>query len=351
MKIIIGALAALALLSASDAAWTAQRTFVASSGDDGNPCSLAQPCRGFAAALVQTNAGGEIVVLDSAGYGRVTINKSVTIVAPAGIHAGISVFPGTNGIDIPTAGIKVVLRGLSITGQGGAHGIYVTGDNELTIERCDVGAMTGSGVFLDNVVGTVQIRDTKVHDNQSFGVALAGALSASLDRVDVERNALAGVFVIDGPRVEIHDARLMRNNRGLEVTTTGVRTTVVADNVRVGNSAQEGVRGLSTGAGIVFVGISRSEISFSTSYGMLIRATGSNVSEAAVSDSVFANNAVGVVFDSGTGGGTARGVLTRNVFYEGFANDPQHGAHIRSGGGNSVVPGTAITTPELTESF
>ena len=48
-----------------------QRTFVASTGDDGDPCSLSLPCRSFAAAILQTNAGGEVVVLDSGGYGRI----------------------------------------------------------------------------------------------------------------------------------------------------------------------------------------------------------------------------------------------------------------------------------------
>ena len=62
-------------------------------------CSLTAPCRGFAAALVQTNPGGEIVVLDSAGYGPVTITKAVSIVVPPGIYAGVSVtVAGTDGI-------------------------------------------------------------------------------------------------------------------------------------------------------------------------------------------------------------------------------------------------------------
>jgi len=39
---------ALPLFVATDAAATAQRTFVASTGSDINPCSIAAPCRGFA---------------------------------------------------------------------------------------------------------------------------------------------------------------------------------------------------------------------------------------------------------------------------------------------------------------
>ena len=73
---------AMTALAAADAAATAQRTFVASTGNDANPCSLAQPCRGFARAFRQASPG-EVIVLDSAGYGLVTITQSVSLIAPA----------------------------------------------------------------------------------------------------------------------------------------------------------------------------------------------------------------------------------------------------------------------------
>ena len=66
---------------------TSQRTFVSHSGLDTNPCSVDSPCRSFAAAITQTNPSGEVVAVDSAGYGPVTISQSVTIVAPLGVHA------------------------------------------------------------------------------------------------------------------------------------------------------------------------------------------------------------------------------------------------------------------------
>jgi len=163
----------LSTLAAPDAAATAQRTFVASYGLTATTafnCSITKPCRAFSEGTGVTNSGGEVIVLDSAGYGPTRITKSVSIIAPAGVHAGISVFAGANGIDIPGAGIKVVLRGVSRSGQGGGHGIYVSGSNELAIERCDIGGMKSNGIFLDGVSGTVQIRDTVVHDNAANGV-------------------------------------------------------------------------------------------------------------------------------------------------------------------------------------
>src|SRR5215467_11157092 len=80
----------VAALASTDAYALANRTFVSGIGSDANPCSLAAPCRSFAGALAQTNAGGEIAVLDTAGYGTVTINKSVTITNPGGVEAGVT---------------------------------------------------------------------------------------------------------------------------------------------------------------------------------------------------------------------------------------------------------------------
>ena len=79
----------------SVASGSAQRSFVsANHGNDANPCTVTLPCRNFAAAIAQTVAGGEVIVLDSGGYGPVTIGQSVSIIAPAGIYAGITATSG-----------------------------------------------------------------------------------------------------------------------------------------------------------------------------------------------------------------------------------------------------------------
>ena len=63
-----------------------QRTFVASTGLDTNACSISAPCRSFGAAIAKTGSSGEVIVLDSAAYGPVTIDKSISLIAPAGIY-------------------------------------------------------------------------------------------------------------------------------------------------------------------------------------------------------------------------------------------------------------------------
>jgi hypothetical protein len=87
-------------------------------GTDSGACTRAAPCRTFALALTQTAAGGEIDVLDPAGYGAVTINKSISIVNDGVGVAAIGASSG-NAITI-TAGASdsVHLRGLTIEGKG-----------------------------------------------------------------------------------------------------------------------------------------------------------------------------------------------------------------------------------------
>src|SRR5262252_7389517 len=88
-----------AVLSLTSASAQVQRTFVSGGGNDANPCSRTAPCRTFTQALMGTSPGGEVVVMDSAGYGAFAVAHAVSITAPPGVYAGISVFSG-DGIDI-----------------------------------------------------------------------------------------------------------------------------------------------------------------------------------------------------------------------------------------------------------
>ena len=88
----------------------AQRTFVASYGLTANTafnCSLVAPCRSFNAAISVTDPGGEVVILDTAGYGPMTINKSIKIIGPSGVYGGISVLGGVGPPPPPTTGIVI----------------------------------------------------------------------------------------------------------------------------------------------------------------------------------------------------------------------------------------------------
>src|SRR3979409_47823 len=77
LALAIGLLAPL--LASVSAFAQATRTWVSGVGDDVNPCSRTAPCKTFAGAISKTASGGIINVLDSAGYGAVTITKPMTI--------------------------------------------------------------------------------------------------------------------------------------------------------------------------------------------------------------------------------------------------------------------------------
>src|SRR5260370_15479542 len=74
---LAGALVVLGLATAPAHARTA--TWVSGKGADGGVCSFSVPCRSFDYAITQTDPGGEIDDLDSAGYGTVTIDLAIRI--------------------------------------------------------------------------------------------------------------------------------------------------------------------------------------------------------------------------------------------------------------------------------
>jgi len=174
--------ASVAVAAASSMpAYALQRAFVASYGNDANTatgCLLANPCRGFAAAMTVIDPGGEIVALDAAGYAPVTINKSVTITANPGFYAGISVATG-DGVTIATANVLVTLRGLNINGIGGSRGVVMTNGSRLSIENCVISNFSSRGVFVDTAA-SVRVVDSLVRDNGNAGVFLQGGATADI---------------------------------------------------------------------------------------------------------------------------------------------------------------------------
>jgi hypothetical protein len=156
-------------------AQAAQRVFVSSTGNDANTatgCAFANPCRGFTAAMTQVDPGGEVVALDAAGYGVVTITKSVTIVANPGFYAGITASSG-DGVTIATAGVNVILRGLNINAIGGVNGINMTNGSSLTVENCVIANFTTSGIKVNATTALVKIANTVLSGNGQDGLLVA----------------------------------------------------------------------------------------------------------------------------------------------------------------------------------
>ena len=191
----------LAATLASTAAYAlSNRTFVSGIGNDANPCSLSAPCRSFAGALAQTSPGGEIAVLDTAGYGAVTITQAVSIVNEEGVEAGITVTSG-DGITINAGATDVVnLRGLTIVGAGGNNGITFNSAGALNIQNCVVRGLGEAGFNLRPTGSTdVNVANTIASGNSS-GILLAPAgtaitVTASFAQVQATHNLNNGFIV------------------------------------------------------------------------------------------------------------------------------------------------------------
>ncbi len=290
MRILPRTFLVFASATLSFAATAAQRTFVASDGLDTNPCTIVAPCRGFAAALAHTDPGGEIVVRDSAGYGRVTITQSVSIIAPSGIYAGISVFSGTNGIDINAAGVKVLLSGLTINGQGGNVGINFVSGAQLTIERCTIANMAYDGVDASAFNSTLVVRDSVVRNNAVSGISLANLLTAVLERVSIEQNGVDGIAAEGGVTAAISDSTFL-NNIGPGIWASshlGVARIEVERSRMYYN--EYGILAEGHDQGTTIVGASHNEISFNHTDGVYGLAVSSGSVRVEAVENVIRNN-------------------------------------------------------------
>ncbi|MGH6834198.1 MAG: right-handed parallel beta-helix repeat-containing protein [Methylocella sp.] len=248
LPIIAGALLACGL-SAAPAAALANRTFVSGKGTDAGACAYVAPCRSFAFALTQTNSGGEIDVLDPAGYGTVTITKAISIVND-GVGLAAIAAPSGNAITINAgAGNSVHLRGLTIDGFGsGSNGIvFATGGN-LAIENCVVRGFTGAGINIRPTGSAVVtgVFSNVTTNNNLEGIFVSGLFttggSVNVTIVDSEasNNADNGVEAISAPgaaatAVMVRNSVASYNGVGLSVGVTGILR--IAHSVVTGNNS------------------------------------------------------------------------------------------------------------------
>jgi Right handed beta helix region len=149
-------------------------------------------------------AGGEIDILDPAGYGTLTITKSISVVNDGVGTAGVQSNSG-NGITInagPTDAIY--LRGLNIDGlqKTGANGIEFEAGGSLTVVNCVVRHFLDDGLLIDAASGTVTLRvfDSLFLENLR-GINYSAPSSSTtvangvLDHVRSEANSVGGLLL------------------------------------------------------------------------------------------------------------------------------------------------------------
>jgi len=230
----------------------AVRTFVSGHGVDTGTCGLASPCRSFAYALTQTSSGGEIAVLDTAGYGTVTIDRAVSIVNPGGVEAGISVPATGTAITVNANATDIVsLRGLTLEGGGvGQFGIIFEAGQALQIVSCVVRDFTDTGIFIvPGAPVTVLVSDTFVLDNAKKGIQLetvsnGGSIIAALNQVTSSNNSVGfNTFASTGMvEAEISHSHIDNNvNYGMALSgAAGANSYVVVQNSTI-NQTPTGV--------------------------------------------------------------------------------------------------------------
>ena len=182
MKKVQFLLLALTLGVASLAQAQATRTWVSGVGDDVNPCSRTAPCKTFAGAISKTANGGIINAIDSAGFGAVTIGKSITIDASP-FMGGVLQSGATAILINATATDKITLRGLDIEGVSGAtNGVRTLTAAVVTIENCQIyGFQRGISVEA-GVAQKVNVINSTIKNNSSHGI---GAFPTGGVRVDL----------------------------------------------------------------------------------------------------------------------------------------------------------------------
>jgi parallel beta-helix repeat protein len=273
----IAGITALALAAlACNSAVAAQRTFVASYGNDANigtNCGFLNPCRSFTAAQSVTDAGGEIVAIDAAGYGPIAITKSITVTANPGFYAGISASSG-DAVSISQAGANVILRGLNINGIGAVNGVHMTLGSSLSIENCVISNFANNGIWVQST-SRVRISDSVIRGNGNDGIALEAGATGSVVRTKANANGRAGILVqgtvaATTATLSVTESDVASNQYGLIAWATNAAATgrLTVSRTSSTNNQTDGVAIPATSVGTAIISIGDSQVTGNTTTGM-----------------------------------------------------------------------------------
>lgn len=175
-------------------------TAVASYGSDLNTCEISAPCATFAAAIAQTNAGGELIALDSGAYQGFTIDRKMTITAAPGAVVTIQKAPGVlsdYAIKVDAPGERVSIRGVMVAMTSGAAGIVAydaerTYIDDVMIEG--VGCASGCSTAIFGRKGELYVNNARIRNSfQGIVHNPVAASSALITNSIIENVAGAGV--------------------------------------------------------------------------------------------------------------------------------------------------------------
>jgi len=243
----------------------ATRTWVSGVGDDVNPCSRTAPCKTFAGAISKTFIGGEIDALDPAGFGTITITKSITI---DGCCITSILASGTNGVNV-NVGVnandperRVTLRHLTINGTGssgavgqrtGIRGINFTQGNALHVENCYIAAFTQEGINFSHTASgaTLHVKDTNIQ-NCNVGinvVTTTGFVVANVDNVRIEKMTTNGLVIGTHGHAHVRNSYIAFNGTdGISMAAGVTDGTVNVESTFIASNGSAGIRNGGTGS-------------------------------------------------------------------------------------------------------
>jgi hypothetical protein len=265
----------------------AQRTFVSGNGSDTNPCSISAPCRGFAQTRTPIPTA---IVARLSRYGPVTINKSVSIISPPGVYAGITVFSG-DGVVVAGGGIKVVLRGLSINGQGGIAASSIRCHacrRALRNQQHDGGrhAIGFGGEIPLSIPSFATTAETASTRRQPAPTVL---------RTRIEQNQGEGIFFAPsfvGSTLSIIDAHVASNSFGIIVIPNSVATAVAVTGTTSAGNSETGIAMQTEGdAAITLEARNNTVVNNQRGITVIIN-TGSGSNSALLKDNLVARNSI-----------------------------------------------------------
>jgi len=171
------------------------RVFVSVNGNDANPCTGGSPCKTFQHAHDVVLPGGEISVLDTGGYGTLTIIKALSIVNPNGVEAAIATSSGQSAITINAGPSDVIsLRGLTLDGTGvGQDGIVFNSGGALEVTDCVARGYIDSGLRIQpSAAATFKVTNSEFNDNATQGIVVApngvAQVTGVIDRAGLYNN-------------------------------------------------------------------------------------------------------------------------------------------------------------------
>jgi hypothetical protein len=292
---------AFAIFAFSEAAEAQYITYVASNGNDANPCTVVTaPCKTLQKAVNVTTANGTVRVLTPL-ISSVFINKSITI-------SGDGV-PIVGQITIGGATATVTLQGLALDGvEGFVNGIRIDAAAVVYIEDCTVERYTGAGIRqISSAATKLFVSDTASRDN------IAGLVVENTGAQVVVENSRFENNFYDG--LEIHAAKasvtrsvVSGSQYGISVYTgtANITETTVADNTGAGIFVDSG------GVAILAASVARG-----SGQGLLV----SPGASAIITDSVFTHNNTGI-HNTGTLHTRNNNTLNWNVTdYDDFGGD------------------------------